>query len=60
MPLSHPHRKLSKTLILIADLISEIGATLWLEDEYEYVGYIQFQNGKRSFFYDGSVNPNSL
>ncbi len=44
----------------IRRLAPTIGAKVYLEPEYEFAGYIEFKNGKRSFFNNSTFNINTL
>lgn len=45
---------------LIAEVAPEIGATVWLEPEYGFVGEISFPNGKTHLFRNTNFNVNPL
>ncbi len=44
---------------ILKKIAPRIGATVHIEPDYGYVGYIQFKNGKRTFFSNASfdINP---
>lgn len=44
----------------IRRLAPKIKAKVYLEPEYEFAGYIEFKNGKRSFFNNSTFNINTL
>jgi D-alanine-D-alanine ligase-like ATP-grasp enzyme len=44
----------------IKRLAPQIGAKAYLEPEYQFAGYIEFKNGKRSFFNNATFNINTL
>jgi len=45
---------------LIAEVAPEIGASVWLEPEYGFVGEISFPNGKTHLFRNTNFNVNPL
>lgn len=45
---------------LIAEVAPEIGASVWLEPEYGFVGEISFSNGKKHLFRNTNFNVNPL
>jgi D-alanine-D-alanine ligase-like ATP-grasp enzyme len=45
---------------LIAEIAPEIGATVWLEPDYWFVGEIRFSNGKKHLFRNTNFNVNPL
>ncbi len=45
---------------LIAEVAPEIGANVWIEPEYGFVGEITFSNGKKHLFRNTNFNVNPL
>jgi D-alanine-D-alanine ligase-like ATP-grasp enzyme len=45
---------------LIAEIAPEIGAEVWIEPEFWYVGMITFANGRRHLFRKGKFNINPV
>lgn len=61
MSITHPHRKkIPLTIRIISEIVKEIDASIWIEPEYGYAGYIEFSNGKKHIFLNKSINPNSI
>ena len=60
MPPSDPTIKIPFASRLIAELAPEIGATVWLEPEFGFVGSITFTSGKTHFFSNTNFSVNAL